>query len=103
MTDDQILREIRKLHQIITRLQRVQRKVSELNFSKFKAAGTHQWAGSVKDNRYDEQYQHGQQQLRQVGPAIRSAIQTCRQKMTHLAWQVKDLKKKSEAFSITVF
>lgn len=103
MTDDQLIREIQKLHQITTKLHRVQSQVSNLNFSQFKTAGSHQWSGSVKDHHYDEQFQQGQKSLRQVGPEIQAAIQACQRKMTHLAWQVKDIPKKAEAFRIAIF
>lgn len=103
MSDDELIRRIRKLHGIIIRLRGIQGDVQSLDFTQFKSAGTHQWSGHTKTSQYDEQYRQGKLKLSQVEPEIQESIQACQSKMSSFAWEVKDIKKKAIAFSIAMF
>lgn len=103
MTDDELIRRIRKLQTIQAKLRRVEGQVQSLDFSQFKSSGSHQWSGQIKKDRYDEAFRQGQSKLRQVTPEIQDAIQSCQSKMMRLAWSVKDLQKKAMAFRIIMF
>lgn len=103
MTDDEKLARVKKINSYMNEINTLRYSVYDLDFTQYRLAGTNDWAGDVKSNKFDEAYHEAASQLAKVDPEIQEAIATCKSKMYSLAWSIKDVAKKAQALAIATF
>lgn len=103
MSDDEKLYRIRRLNGYMSRLNDLLYEVYGLNFSQFRLAGSNNWSGNTKSNKFDDQYHSAYDQLNLAAPEIEEAISTCRSQMYSLAWSIDNPGKKIEALGMIWF